>query len=193
MSIEISYFAAEHDNQVTIDRFQEYLEYPDAKVYTIQTLARHPKKSTSPIFRQNLLKFLEILNYDEGGIVGESALVVENYEIPTESVAKNFNTLWQDFGKIQHKEVEMYKRLLILLTDKVLPVLKNPLGFTDFLMESYNVGGSIRYAELLLIIHSHISLKAKCCFCMTTIPVGNLRSMGHLAPYFDLHWFHEFF
>ena len=141
---EISYFAAEHDNQVTIDRFQEYLEYPDAKVYTIQTLARHPKKSTSPIFRQNLLKFLEILNYDEGGIVGESALVVENYEIPAESVSKNFNTLWQDFGKIQHKEVEMYKRLLILLTDKVLPVLKNPLGFTDFLMESYNVGGSIR-------------------------------------------------
>ena len=153
---------------MTIDRFQEYLEYPDAKVYTIQTLARHPKKSTSPIFRQNLLKFLEILNYGEGGIVGESALVVENYEIPAESVSKNFNTLWQDFGKIQHKEVEMYKRLLILLTDKVLHVLKNPLGFTDFLMESYNVGGSIRYARLLLIIHTRISLKAKLCFCMTT-------------------------
>ena len=166
---KISYFAAEHDNQVTIDRFQEYLEYPDAKVYTIQTLARHPKKSTSPIFRQNLLKFLEILNYGEGGIVGESALVVEKYEIPAESVSKNFNNLWQDFRKIQHKEVEMYKRLLILLTDKVLPVLKNPLGFTDFLMESYNVGGSIRYAKLLLIIDTHISIEAKLDFCMITI------------------------
>ena len=29
-----------------------------------------------------------------------------------------------------------------------MPVLKNPLGFTDFLMESYNVGGSIRYVKL---------------------------------------------
>ena len=25
------------------------------------------------------------------------------------------------------------------------------------------------------------------------IPVGNLRSMGHLAPLFDLHWFHKLF
>ena len=25
------------------------------------------------------------------------------------------------------------------------------------------------------------------------IPVGNLRSMGHLAPEFYLHWFHEFY
>ena len=25
------------------------------------------------------------------------------------------------------------------------------------------------------------------------IPVGNLRSMGHLAPYFYLHWFHKFY
>ena len=28
---------------------------------------------------------------------------------------------------------------------------------------------------------------------MGYIPVGNLRSMGHLAPLFDLHWFHDFF
>ena len=27
----------------------------------------------------------------------------------------------------------------------------------------------------------------------SNILVGNLRSMGHLAPEFDLHWFHEFF
>merc|ERR1712168_1381442 len=120
----------------------------DVKVYTIQSLARHPKKSDGLIFRQNLLRFLEILNYEKEEFNGESSLVVAKYEVPEESVAKNFNMLWQDFGKIQHKEVEMYKRLLILLTDKVLPVLKNPLGFTDFLMESYNVGGSISLLAL---------------------------------------------
>ena len=59
---KISQCADEHDNQKIIERFQEYLEYPDAKVYTIQTLARHPKKSNGLIFRQNLLCFLEILN-----------------------------------------------------------------------------------------------------------------------------------
>ena len=108
-----------------------------------------------------MLRFLEILNYEKEEINRESSLVVAKYDVPEESVAKNFNTLWQDFGKIQHKEVEMYKRLLILLTDKVLPVLKNPLGFTDFLMESYNVGGSIRLVSptdffifLLKFVHS---------------------------------------
>ena len=144
MLCKISHCTDEHDNQKVIERFQEHLDYTDVKVYTIQTLARHPKKSDGLIFRQNLLRFLEILNYEKEEFNGESSLVVAKYEVPEESVAKNFNMLWQDFGKIQHKEVEMYKRLLILLTDKVLPVLKNPLGFTDFLMESYNVGGSIR-------------------------------------------------
>merc|ERR1712156_449789 len=150
----------EHDNQKVIERFQEHLEYTDVKVYTIQTLARYPKKSDGLIFRQNLLRFLEILNYEKEEINGEPSLVVAKYEVPEESVAKNFNMLWQDFGKIQHKEVEMYKRLLILLTDKVLPVLKNPLGFTDFLMESYNVAGSISLLALngvfFLITQHHL-------------------------------------
>ena len=102
------------------------------------------------------------MNYDEGSMVGEGALIVDKYEVPAESVTKNFNTLWHDFGKIQHKEVEIYKRLLILLTDKVMPVLKNPLGFTDFLMESYNVGGSIRYVKLKFF-----------CFKQSRIDTGN--------------------
>lgn len=148
-----SLLSIKHDNQVLIDRFQEYLEYPDAKYYTIQILSRFPfKKSTSCkhlIFRQNLLKFLEILNFnDTENSESTAGLIIENYQLPQESLTKNFNNLWSEFGKIQHQEVDIYKRLLILLTDKVLPVLKNPLTFTDFLLESYNVGGSISLLAL---------------------------------------------
>ncbi len=63
-------------------------------------------------------------------------------------MSKNFNTLWHDFAQLHHKEVDIYKRCLIVLTDKVLPRLKNPLVFTDFLMNSYEVGGSISLLAL---------------------------------------------
>ena len=135
------------DNQVTIGRFEEFMEYPDAKYYTIQTLARHPKKSQDLRFRQNLLKFLEILNF-EGEIEAGPGLISQDFQVPTDSLIKNFNNLWTDFAKIQHKEADIFKRLLILLTDKVLPVLKNPTSFTDFLINSYNIGGSISLLAL---------------------------------------------
>ena len=130
-----------------INRFQEYLEYPDAKCYTIQILSRLPKYQDLP-FRKNLLKFLEILNFEGEVDAAAAGLIVSDYQAPSESVQKNFNSLWQDFGKLQHKEVDLYKRILILLTDKVIPIIKNPLHFTDFLMESYNIGGSISLLAL---------------------------------------------
>ena len=137
----------ENDNQVIIERFQEYLEYPDAKFYTIQTLGRHSKKEKSLLFRQNLLKFLELLNYDEN-MEAAPGLILNEYEPIPDATSKNFNQLWTDFGKIQHKEVELYKRILILLTDKVMPLLKNPLQFTDFLLDSFKIGGSISLLSL---------------------------------------------
>ena len=144
--------ATKYDNQTTVERFQEYLEYPDAKFYTIQFLARHPKKNSSLIFRQNLLKFLEILNYEEKNKETQenstSGLISSDFEPASENLSKHFNQLWTDFGKIQHKEVEIYKRLLILLTDKVLKELKNPIAFTDFLLNSFKIGGSISLLSL---------------------------------------------
>ncbi len=62
--------SSDKDHQPTIERFQEYLEYPDVKYYTIQCLTRHPRmsrqcsKDHNRTFRQNILKFLEILNYE---------------------------------------------------------------------------------------------------------------------------------
>merc|ERR1712018_481444 len=54
---------------------------------------------------------------------------------------------------MEHKEVELYKRILIILTEKVMPILSNPLAFTDFLIESYNVGGSISLLALNGVFH----------------------------------------
>ena len=152
--------SSEYDCQVQIERFREYLEYPDSQTYIIQTLARC-KRKTSPSFRyrQNYVKFVEILNY-KGKIENGPGLILDTFEVPAEAVTKNFDTIWQELGKMQHKEVELYKRILILLTEKVIAVLSNPLSFTDFLMESYNVGGSISLLALngvfILITKHHL-------------------------------------
>ena len=74
---------------------------------------------------------------------------LENFQInENNSLNKNFNTIWHDLGKMKHSELDLYKRILILLTEKVMPILSNPLNFTDFLMESYNIGGSISLLAL---------------------------------------------
>ena len=137
----------EKNNSNQIERFQEYLEYPDAKNYTIQILAKMAHKHNTKEFRMNMLKILEILNFD-GTIPVAEGLIIKDFKVSDENVGKNFNILWQEFSKQVHQEVEIYKRILILLTDKVMPVLKNPLFFTDFLMNSYNVGGAISLLAL---------------------------------------------
>lgn len=105
------------------------------------------KKSQALEFRQNVLRFLEILDF-RGQIDNTSNLVVQDYSAPQESIVKHFDSIWQEFSKLQHKEVDIFKRILILLTDKVMPILKNPLFYTDFLMSSYNIGGSISLLAL---------------------------------------------
>ena len=145
-----SVVSKDHKNANLIDRFQEYLEYNDAKYYTIQILSKMAKKFTTLEFRMNMLKMLEILDFNGSIPPSDSGegLIIKDFVISEENISKNFNMVWQDFSKQVHKEVEVYKRLLILLTDKVMPVLKNPLFFTDFLMESYNIGGPISLLAL---------------------------------------------
>ena len=152
-----SLLSPETDCQNQIERFREFVEYPDSQTYIIQTLARLKKKKSNFLFRQNYVKFVEILNYT-GKIESGPGLILDAFEVPEEAVQKNFDTIWHDLGKMEHKEVELYKRILILLTEKVMPILSNPLAFTDFLIESYNIGGSISLLALngvFILINKH--------------------------------------
>jgi hypothetical protein len=89
-------------NQLFLQFFQEYVEYADVKVYLIQILSRQVsgKKNPPLIFRKNVLKLLEILNF-EGSISSETCLLLDKYDIPEDSVTKNVNSLWQDFFKFK--------------------------------------------------------------------------------------------
>ena len=157
------------DMTAIIDRFQEYVDYLDVKFYLIQSLARSLKNltsgkkaaesKTSLAFRKNVLRILEILNFGDSSDDGPGLLCQEGFECPEESMNKNFNSIWESYLKLKAEtNVDIYKRVLILLTDKVMPVLSKPLLLTDFLMESYSVGGSISLLALngvFILINEH--------------------------------------
>ena len=50
-----------------------------------------------------------------------------------------FSYVWQMLMKHQLSP-SLYKRVLVILPDKVIPHLEKPLLLTDFLMTSYNIG-----------------------------------------------------
>jgi len=151
-----------NDQSSQIERFQEYMEYHDVKQHVIQGMAKivhscGKKNLNSCQFRSNAMKLLEILDFKDPKDTKEeiSTLLCKNatYNYEHENVKKSFSSLWEDFIKLNSKDVDLYKRMLIILHDKVMPQLIRPLMLTDFLIESYNVGGSISLLALNGVFH----------------------------------------
>ena len=150
------------DQTSQIERFQEYLEYHDVKQHVIQGMAKQvhsceKKNQNSPQFRSNAMKLLELLDFKDPKEMKEEINTLlckkAKYHYDHDHVKKSFSSLWEDFLKLNSKDVDLYKRMLIILHDKVMPQLVRPLMLTDFLIESYNVGGSIRLLALNGVFH----------------------------------------
>jgi len=156
-SILIILLSSTGDQSSQIQRFQEYLEYHDVKQHVIQGMAKivhscEKKNQNTSQFRLNAMKLLELLDFKDPKDSKEeiNTLLCKNttYDYEHENVKKSFSSLWEDFIKLNSKDVDLYKRMLIILHDKVMPQLIRPLMLTDFLVESYNVGGSISLLAL---------------------------------------------
>ena len=150
------------DNTNQINRFQEYLDYLDVKQHVIQGLAKvvhsaENKNINTSIFRSNVMRILELVNLQEPNQKNyeSSTLLCKDvkYDYNYDNVRKVFSALWEDFLKLNSRDINLYKRMLIILHDKVMPHLTRPLLLTDFLVESYNVGGSISLLALNGVFH----------------------------------------
>merc|ERR1712050_189410 len=60
---------------------------------------------------------------------------------------KMFTTLWLTFLKTK-LSFNLYKKVLVILHEKVMPSMSNPLLLSDFLTVSYNVGGAVSLLAL---------------------------------------------
>nr|CAG4643910.1 EOG090X04ZD [Lepidurus arcticus] len=149
-----------------ITRFQEFLDFDDIKLHILRALSTLLKsyadqgREVNEIFLTNILVLLEhvVLNNKVETKDEEEEDSTKLYCLPKSCKSSDFNfsytqskryysSVWRQVLAFKLTPV-LYKKVLILLPDKVMPHLENPLLLTDFFMESYNVGGAISLLAL---------------------------------------------
>ena len=157
-NILLSIISNKHQSSKVISRFQEFLLYVDVKFHFLKLLSKVISvalkgEKTNNIFVENVFGFLEAIGMDtvEGNTntficknlsTGESSFKLDWLEMK-----KYYGNCWMQILKTRIT-MDQYKRVLIILDTQVLPYVAKPLLLTDFLVSSYNVGGSISLLAL---------------------------------------------
>ncbi|XP_030290595.1 nucleolar complex protein 4 homolog [Sparus aurata] len=158
------------DNSLLISRFQEFLEMEDVRYYVMSSV------------RENVGK---VMDKNKGAVVplyqGNVFTLMSNISLPSkESELTNFMVKqeakhedWKAAKLIEHKRVfermwlgflkyklpsNMYKKVLVILHDSILPHMSKPTLMIDFLTAAYEVGGAISLLALnglFVLIHQH--------------------------------------
>ncbi|KAM9338243.1 nucleolar complex protein 4 homolog [Symphorus nematophorus] len=158
------------DNSLLISRFQEFLEMEDVRYYVMSSI------------RENVGK---VMDKNKGAVVpvyqNNAFTLMSNISVPSqESELTNFMVKqeakhedWKAAKLIEHKRVfermwlgflkyklpsNMYKKVLVILHDSILPHMSKPTLMIDFLTAAYEVGGAISLLALnglFVLIHQH--------------------------------------
>jgi len=155
----------ESESTPVLTRFQEFIEYEDVLFHLLRSLGGILKIKTdvSEKFLKNLIYLLEHITMSDfkkasNGDKQKLFCCDEKHFSWNYSQAKRFfSTIWTQVLKYPLTP-SLYKRVLVLLPEKVMPHLEKPLLLTDFLMESYAVGGSVSILALngvFLLMQNH--------------------------------------
>nr|CAG4649283.1 EOG090X04ZD [Scapholeberis mucronata]SVE93582.1 EOG090X04ZD [Scapholeberis mucronata] len=136
-----------------LTRFQEFLEYEDVLFHLLRVLGKILKTQTmNEKYLKNLIYLMEhIILHDSSDKEEEKTKLFcikrKHFTWNYGQAKKYFSSIWQQLLK-HPLTPSLYKRVLVLLPDKVLPHLEKPLLLTDFLMESYRIGGAVSILAL---------------------------------------------
>ncbi|KAG9487558.1 hypothetical protein GDO78_007416 [Eleutherodactylus coqui] len=159
----------EKDSTLLLSRFQEYLEYDDVRYYTmtvinerIAQVNRGTKEALPPIFLNNVFGLLSAINMPVEGELSNFLLGQKEKEddwkpAKLKEQKKAFERVWMGF--LKHKlSVSLYKKVLLILHESILPHMSNATMMIDFLTAAYDVGGAISLLALnglFILIHQH--------------------------------------
>nr|CAG4636963.1 EOG090X04ZD [Ceriodaphnia reticulata]SVE72901.1 EOG090X04ZD [Ceriodaphnia reticulata] len=137
-----------------LTRFQEFMEYEDILFHLLRVLGKVLKTNSKvdETFLKNLIHLLEHITLHESPPKEEEKSKLfcsskQHFRWNYPQAKKYFSAIWQQL--LKHPLTPgLYKRVLVLLPDKVLPYLEKPLLLTDFLMESYRIGGAVSILAL---------------------------------------------
>ncbi|CAN8008476.1 unnamed protein product [Ixodes pacificus] len=157
------------DGKGCISKFNHFLELADVRTYALKTLAQaskdwdsDPDESEKEQYLKNLYHLLLGFNMTAPVTADDEPVPVlggtsTNFLVNREQDIKRISSVWIAFLR-QKLPVKLYKELLILLPDKVVPHLHNPLLVADFFIESYNRGGTLSLMALnglFMLIHRY--------------------------------------
>jgi len=152
--IVTSLFSSKHDAKVPMGRFGEYYDYGDVCFNLLSVLSKllakaGKKEKGSPVYVDNVLNFLESFPLPDQAKLNSSPKFLSNKEVKLDfgEVRKNYGGIWTSVVLCKFSK-EQYKRSLIMLNEKVIPQLAQPVFLTDFLLGCFDIGGAISILAL---------------------------------------------
>ncbi|KAL0965403.1 hypothetical protein UPYG_G00280810 [Umbra pygmaea] len=160
----------EEDMAPLISRYQEYLDMEDVRYYTmtfitgnVASVMEKAKGALRPIFQNNAFTLLSNINMPKCQTDLTKYLVKQEADLEDWKAAKLkehqrvFERSWLGFLKYKLPG-SMYKKVLVILHDSILPHISTPTLMMDFLTAAYDVGGAISLLALnglFVLIHQH--------------------------------------
>uniref|UniRef100_A0A673IXD5 Nucleolar complex protein 4 homolog n=1 Tax=Sinocyclocheilus rhinocerous TaxID=307959 RepID=A0A673IXD5_9TELE len=153
--------STKEDMSLLISRFQEFLEMDDVRYYVMSSVRDNiyrvmgrNKKAVIPVYQNNVYTLLSTINVPSHGSKITNFLVKQACKFEHK---RAFEQMWLLFLKFKLPS-SMYKKILVILHESIMPQMSDPTLLIDFLSAAYDIGGAISLLALnglFILIHKH--------------------------------------
>ncbi|XP_062867285.1 nucleolar complex protein 4 homolog [Trichomycterus rosablanca] len=170
LSVVRSLLSEKEDMALLISRFQEFLEMDDVRYYVMSAIRDgvtkvmdKNKRTDMAVYQNNVFTLLTNLNMPSQASEITNFLVKQETKCGDWKAAKikdhkrAFEQMWLTFLKYKLPS-SMYKKVLVILHDTIMPHMSDPTLMIDFLTAAYDVGGAVSLLALnglFVLIHKH--------------------------------------
>uniref|UniRef100_A0A8D2L8G7 Nucleolar complex associated 4 homolog n=1 Tax=Varanus komodoensis TaxID=61221 RepID=A0A8D2L8G7_VARKO len=151
--------STEENSSLLISRFQEYMEHDDVRFFVMKLVAENvgsimqkAKQAPFPVYQKNVFALVSsiVMPSEESEMIH---FLVRH--VALEPVRRLTGHPWK-----ASLPVSLYKKVLAILHDSILPHMHEPTLLMDFLTVAYDVGGAISLLALnglfVLILHHNL-------------------------------------
>ncbi|KAJ8408588.1 hypothetical protein AAFF_G00252230 [Aldrovandia affinis] len=158
------------DMALLISRFQEFLEMEDVRYYVMGSICdnvvrvmERAKGAVLPVYQSNVFLLASSISMPSqeaelSNFLVKQAAKQEDWKAAKLKEHKRvFERMWLCVLKYKLPS-SMYKKVLVILHDSILPHMSKPTLMIDFLTAAYEVGGAISLLALnglFVLIHQH--------------------------------------
>uniref|UniRef100_A0A8B9HLD6 CCAAT-binding factor domain-containing protein n=1 Tax=Astyanax mexicanus TaxID=7994 RepID=A0A8B9HLD6_ASTMX len=155
------------DMALLISRFQEFLEMDDVRYYVMSSIRDNiakimdkNKQAVLPVYQTNVFTLLTNITMPSKSSDITNFLIQQEKDWKAAKLKEHrraFEQMWLTFLKYKLPG-GMYKKVLVILHDTIMPHMSDPTLMIDFLTAAYDVGGAVSLLALnglFVLIHKH--------------------------------------